>query len=136
MYGKNKTISFIFLWSFCVHRHQRKDRGKIICQYIHTTRINKSLRARLDGVTKLWSYVRTLRTRWGELMRHLALQRGSLRSAPWRSSSVANPPSRTAQPPHFSRKSLMNDDVSTSLGIPIGFVYSFVESTSFVYWWD
>lgn len=42
-------------------------------------------------------------------MRHLALQRGSLRLAPWRSSSVAKPPSITAQPPHCFRKSVMND---------------------------
>lgn len=40
-------------------------------------------------------------------MRHLALQRGSLRLAPWRSSSVAKPPSITAQPPHCFRKSII-----------------------------
>ena len=46
----------------------------------------------------------TLLIRWGELKRHLALHRGSLRSAPWRSSSVARPPSRTAEPPQRRRK--------------------------------
>ena len=54
----------------------------------------------------------TLRTRCGESTRHLALQRGSLRSAPCLSSSVAKPPSMTTQPPHFPMKSdIKVDDV-------------------------
>lgn len=51
----------------------------------------------------------TLLTSWGEVTRHLALQRGSLRLAPWRSSSVAKPPSMTAKPPHCLRKSSMKE---------------------------
>lgn len=48
------------------------------------------------------------------MMRHLALQRGSLRLAPWRSSSVANPPSIRAWPPHRLRKSSMNGGASSA----------------------
>lgn len=43
-----------------------------------------------------------LRMRCGEARRHLALQSGSLRSAPLASSSVASPPSSTRRPPPAS----------------------------------
>lgn len=56
----------------------------------------------------------TLLTRWGESIRHLALQRGSLRSAPCRSSSVAKPPSMTTYPPHSRMKPGINEDVSSA----------------------
>lgn len=63
----------------------------------------------------------TWRIRWGEENRHLALHRGSLRSSPWRSSSVARPPSMTAEPPVSRSKSVINDDIFTperGTGIP------------------
>lgn len=44
----------------------------------------------------------------------MALQRGSLRSAPCRSSSVARPPSMMATPPDWRRKSVINDEVSAA----------------------
>lgn len=53
------------------------------------------------------------------MRRHLALHRGSLRSAPWRSSSVARPPSMTANPPALRSKSVINDDVSSALPGPM-----------------
>lgn len=48
------------------------------------------------------------------MRRHLALQRGSLRSAPCRSSSVAKPPSTMAVPPDFMRNSVMKGDENAS----------------------
>ena len=57
--------------------------------------------------------------RSGELRRHLALQSGSLRSAPLASSSVASPPSMTALPPFFSRRSLIIDKGSVVSNPPM-----------------
>jgi hypothetical protein len=54
----------------------------------------------------------------------LALQRGSLRSAPCRSSSVARPPSIMATPPDWRRKSVIKDEVSAA-GCPILKLVSF-----------
>jgi len=113
---QSKTIKFKTL------RRKRKENGKWtpllnFLFYVQKKRKTKQLinlhREMLPNIESGWERA-TFLTRWGELMRHLALQRGSLRSAPCRSSSVAKPPSTTAEPPHFWRKSVINlDEVST-----------------------
>ena len=79
------------------------------------------------GTHKYTERERTWRMRWGEERRHLALQSGSLRSAPCRSSSVAKPPSTTAAAlPSLSTNSLIkshrdcdDDDDVVSMLSPI-----------------
>lgn len=73
-------------------------------------KISKTTQKKFPILEKIKGRDYTARMRCGESRRHLALQRGSLRSAPWRSSSVARPPSITATPPDCRRKSVMSED--------------------------